>query len=113
MFRGWLPLALMTLLMVALGAYTQPQAVRRSCPTYNLNGLGSIATLPLALVAMGQTNALMVRGFDVLGRRADDAGRRRRLVTMPLTIGPGTGCSGGILAVIADGARRRRCSTPS
>jgi ribose transport system ATP-binding protein len=62
---GWLPLALMTVLMLAIGAY----AAARSpdfLSSYNLNTLlGSSGALPLALVAMGQVNALMVRGFDV------------------------------------------------
>jgi ribose transport system ATP-binding protein len=62
---GWLPLVLMTILMFAVGAYA---AARTSdfLSSYNLSTLlGSSGVLPLALVAMGQTNALMVRGFDV------------------------------------------------
>ena len=62
---GWLPLALMIVLMFAVGAY----AALRSpdfLSEYNLNTLlGSSGALPLALVAMGQTSALMVGGFDV------------------------------------------------
>jgi ribose transport system ATP-binding protein len=62
---GWLPLALMIVLMLAIGGY----AAGRSpdfLSSYNLNTLlGSSGALPLAIVAMGQTCALMVRGFDV------------------------------------------------
>ena len=62
-FRGVVPLILMTTLIVALGAYT---AVRQDAflGSYNLNNL-LLATMPLALVSMGQTFALLVGGFDV------------------------------------------------
>jgi ribose transport system ATP-binding protein len=62
-FRGWMPLALICVLMLVIGGYTD----RRNdtfLSEYNLNGL-LIATVPLALAAIGQTNALMVRVFDV------------------------------------------------
>jgi ribose transport system ATP-binding protein len=61
--RAWVPLALMTTLILALGAYA---SVRQSAflTHYNLNNL-LLATLPLALVAIGQTSALLVGGFDV------------------------------------------------
>jgi ribose transport system ATP-binding protein len=62
---GWLPLALMTLLMFTVGGY----AAGRSSAFYsdfNLNTLfGPNGALPLVLVAMGQTCALMVGGFDI------------------------------------------------
>ena len=62
---GWLPLILMVILMFAIGAY----AATRSpdfLSSYNLNTLlGSSGSLPLAFVAMGQTCALMIGGFDV------------------------------------------------
>jgi len=62
---GWAPLALMTLLMLAVGGY----AAGRNADfysEYNLNTLlGSSGALALALVAMGQVNALMVGGFDI------------------------------------------------
>jgi ribose transport system ATP-binding protein len=52
-------------LMFAIGGY----AAGRNADflsSFNLSTLfGSSGALPLALVAMGQTNALMVRGFDV------------------------------------------------
>src|SRR2546427_6077413 len=62
-FRGWMPLALMTTLIVALGAYA---AVHQDAflTKYNLGNL-LLTAMPLALVAIGQTNALLVGGFDV------------------------------------------------
>ena len=62
-FRGWIPLVLLAGLIVAVSAYT---AVRQDAflTEYNLNNL-LLATMPLALVAIGQTNALLVGGFDV------------------------------------------------
>ena len=62
-FRAWMPLALMVLLMVIIGGYTQSQE-SSFLSSFSLNGL-FIAAIPLALAAMGQTNALMVRVFDV------------------------------------------------
>jgi ribose transport system ATP-binding protein len=62
-YRGWLPLALMTVLILALGGYT---AARESAflTSYNLGNL-LLATMPLALVSLGQASALLVGGFDV------------------------------------------------
>jgi ribose transport system ATP-binding protein len=61
--RGWLPLVLMTTLIVALGAYTEArQSVFLS--KENLNSL-LIEAMPLVLVSMGQASALLVGGFDV------------------------------------------------
>ena len=62
-FRGWIPLVLLAGLIVAVSAYT---AVRQDAflTEYNINNL-LLATMPLALVAIGQTNALLVGGFDV------------------------------------------------
>jgi ribose transport system ATP-binding protein len=62
-FRGWIPLVLLGALIIAVGGYT---AVRQDAflTEYNLNNL-LLATMPLALVAIGQTNALLVGGFDV------------------------------------------------
>jgi len=61
--RAWLPLALMSTLIVALGAYA---SVRQDAflTKYNLGNL-LLSTMPLALVAVGQTVALLVGGFDV------------------------------------------------
>src|SRR5205085_4190049 len=61
--RAWMPLALMTTLIIALGAYA---TVRQDAflTKYNLGNL-LLAAMPLALVAIGQTNALLVGGFDV------------------------------------------------
>jgi ribose transport system ATP-binding protein len=62
--RGrWLPIAAMSLLILFLGAYTNGQD-SSFLTRFNLNGL-MVATLPLALAAMAQTSALMVRAFDV------------------------------------------------
>ena len=62
-FSGALPLVLMTMLIVALGAYA---TVRQDAflTSYNLNNL-LLLTMPLALVSLGQTFALLVGGFDV------------------------------------------------
>lgn len=62
-FRGWMPLAFMALLVVGLGAYA---GITRDAflTQYNVNNL-LLTTMPLALVAIGQTNALLVGGFDV------------------------------------------------
>jgi ribose transport system ATP-binding protein len=58
-----MPLALMGLLIFGLGAYA---AVSHEAflTAYNINNL-LLTTMPLALVAIGQTNALLVGGFDV------------------------------------------------
>jgi ribose/xylose/arabinose/galactoside ABC-type transport system permease subunit len=62
-FRGAVPLVLIATLILALGAYG---SVRQNAflTSYNLGNL-LIATMPLALVALGQTCALLVGGFDV------------------------------------------------
>jgi ribose transport system ATP-binding protein len=61
--RGAVPLILLTTLILAVGAYT---AVRQDAflGQYNLGNL-LLATMPLALVSLGQTCALLVGGFDV------------------------------------------------
>ena len=62
-FSGALPLVLMTLLIVAVGAFA---TVRQDAflTSFNLNNL-LLLTMPLALVSLGQTCALLVGGFDV------------------------------------------------
>jgi ribose/xylose/arabinose/galactoside ABC-type transport system permease subunit len=62
-FSGALPLVLMTVLIVAVGAYA---TVRQDAflTSFNLNNL-LLMTMPLALVSLGQTCALLVGGFDV------------------------------------------------
>jgi ribose transport system ATP-binding protein len=62
-FRGAIPLVLLTTLIVAVGAYTTARQ-DAFLTDYNLRNL-LLTTLPLALVALGQTNALLVSGFDV------------------------------------------------
>jgi ribose/xylose/arabinose/galactoside ABC-type transport system permease subunit len=61
--RGALPLVLMTVLILAVGAYA---TVRQDAflTSFNLNNLLLLA-MPLALVSLGQTCALLVGGFDV------------------------------------------------
>lgn len=63
MRRGLLPLVLMTVLIVALGAYTEVHHAT-FLGKLNLNSL-LIETMPLALVSLGQASALLVGGFDV------------------------------------------------
>ena len=63
MKRGWLPLVLMTVLIVALGAYSEAHS-STFLGKQNLNSL-LLAALPLILVSMGQATALLVGGFDV------------------------------------------------
>jgi ribose transport system ATP-binding protein len=58
-----MPLVLIALLVVGLGAYASV-AEEAFLTEYNINNL-LVTTLPLALVAIGQTNALLVGGFDV------------------------------------------------
>jgi ribose transport system ATP-binding protein len=62
-FRGMVPLVLLGTLIVAVGAFT---SLRQDAflTDYNLRNL-LLATMPLALVSMGQTCALLVGGFDV------------------------------------------------
>src|SRR5437764_12302690 len=62
---GWLPLALMTVLMLGVGGYAagRNSAFSSQCNLSSL--LGPSGALPLALVAMGQANALVVGGFDI------------------------------------------------
>jgi ribose transport system ATP-binding protein len=61
--RGWIPPILMTVLIVALGAYTQAHhSVFLS--KENLNAL-LLEAMPLILVSLGQATALLVGGFDV------------------------------------------------
>jgi len=61
--QGWLPLVLMTTLIVALGAYA---SVKQDAflTSYNLGNL-LLTTMPLILVSLGQATALLVGGFDV------------------------------------------------
>lgn len=63
MRRGWLPLALMTTLIVALGAYTEAHQ-SAFLSKENLNSL-LLEAMPLMLVSLGQASALLVGGFDI------------------------------------------------
>jgi ribose transport system ATP-binding protein len=61
--RGWVPIALMMALIVALGAYTQAHH-SEFLGKLNLNSL-LLEAMPLLLVSLGQLCALLVGGFDV------------------------------------------------
>jgi len=61
--RAWLPLALLTALIVGLGAYASLRA-DAFLTSYNIGNL-LLTAMPLALVSLGQTAALLVGGFDV------------------------------------------------
>jgi ribose transport system ATP-binding protein len=62
-FGRWVPIVAMMVLILALGGYTNNRDPA-FLSTFNLNGV-MIATMPLALAAMAQTSALMVKAFDV------------------------------------------------
>jgi ribose transport system ATP-binding protein len=61
--RGWLPLVLMTALIVALGAYADHHS-SAFLSKENLTSL-LLAAMPLIIVSLGQATALLVGGFDV------------------------------------------------
>jgi ribose/xylose/arabinose/galactoside ABC-type transport system permease subunit len=99
-FRGVVPLVLMGTLILAVGAYT---AARQDAflTSYNLRNL-LLATMPLALVAMGQTCALLVGGFDV----SVGALLTPRVVIASYTMTPATSTWGlipGALALVGVG----------
>jgi len=62
-YRGWVPLALVTCLMILIGAYAAWRSPAFTSQ-YNLNSL-LIEALPLAFIALGQVCALLVGGFDI------------------------------------------------
>jgi len=62
-FRGWVPLALLVLLMLGIGAYVDGRS-SAFLTQYNLNSL-LLTALPLSFVAIGQASAMLVGGFDV------------------------------------------------
>jgi len=63
MKRSWLPLVLMTALIIALGAYADAHS-SAFLSKENLSSL-LLASMPLIIVSMGQAVALLVGGFDV------------------------------------------------
>ena len=63
MKRGYLPIALMATLIVALGAYSEAHQ-STFLGKENLTNL-LLAAMPLVLVSMGQATALLVGGFDI------------------------------------------------
>ena len=100
MKRGWVPLALMTTLIVALGAYTQvrhPEFLSK----LNLNSL-VLEAMPLVVVSLGQLCALLVGGFDL----SVGALMTACVVTASFTLTPtttGLGLVLGALAVVGVG----------
>jgi ribose transport system ATP-binding protein len=99
-FRGWMPLALMVVLVVAIGGYATSKSPE-FLSSFNLNGL-LIATVPLALISMGQLNVLLVGTFDV----SVGALTTLCVVVMSFTMGAGGGwlhLTGGALAVVGIG----------
>jgi ribose transport system ATP-binding protein len=94
-FRGWIPLVLLAGLIVAVGAYT---AVRQDAflTQYNITNL-LLATMPLALVAIGQTFAMLVGGFDV----SVAALITLCVVTASFTLTPGKSTSALVLGALA------------
>ena len=100
MRRGLLPLALLTILIVALGAYAETRHSAFLSRT-NLNAL-VLATMPLALVSLGQATALLVGGFDV----SVAALMTMCVVTASFTLTPGMSTLslfGGALALVGVG----------
>jgi ribose transport system ATP-binding protein len=98
--RGFLPPALMTLLIVALGAYA---AASQSAflSSSNVNSL-LLEAMPLVLVSMGQATALLVGGFDV----SVAALMTMCVVTASFTLTPGMSTAAlfpGALAVVGVG----------
>jgi cytosine/adenosine deaminase-related metal-dependent hydrolase/ribose/xylose/arabinose/galactoside ABC-type transport system permease subunit len=61
--KAWKPVVLLAILIIAIGYYTSTQS-SAFLSDFNLNSL-LLATLPLALVAMAQVNALLVGDLDV------------------------------------------------
>jgi ribose transport system ATP-binding protein len=90
-----MPLALMVVLMLVIGGYTQSKE-DSFLSSFNLNGL-FIAAIPLSLAAMGQTNALMVRVFDVSIGALITLG----VVLASFTITDGAGFGGIVLGMLA------------
>lgn len=95
MRRGWIPLALMATLIVAVGAYTQAHH-SEFLGKLNLNSL-LLEAMPLVLVSLGQLCALLVRGFDV----SVGALMTACVVTASFTMTPTTSGAGLVLGALA------------
>jgi ribose transport system ATP-binding protein len=93
--RGWLPLALMTTLIIALGAYSELHQ-STFLGKANLNNL-LFAAMPLVLVSMGQATALLVGGFDI----SVAALMTLCVVTASYTMTPTTSGSGLVVGALA------------
>jgi ribose transport system ATP-binding protein len=90
----WMPIVAMILLIVALSAYTNGKN-SAFLSSFTLNGL-LVATMPLALAALGQTSALMVKAFDV----SIGALMTVCLVTASYVLTPDSGWPGLIFGVL-------------
>jgi ribose transport system ATP-binding protein len=98
--RGWVPIALMMALIIALGAYTQAHH-SEFLGKLNLNSL-LLEAMPLLLVSLGQLCALLVGGFDV----SVGALMTACVVTASFTLTPTTSTPGlvfGSFAVVGVG----------
>jgi ribose transport system ATP-binding protein len=95
-----MPLVFLAVLLLAVGGYTTGKS-SDFLTTFNLNGL-LIATVPLALISMGQLNVLLVGTFDVsVGALATLS-----VCVMSFTMGPNATwyhLLGGALAVVGIG----------
>jgi ribose transport system ATP-binding protein len=91
------PFALLSVLILALGGYAAGQS-STFLESYNLNSL-LLSALPLALVAVAQTRALVVGGFDIsVGSTAAIA-----LVLSSFVLDPGSNLVLGVAIVLAAG----------
>jgi ribose transport system ATP-binding protein len=107
MKRGWLPLVLMTSLIVALGAYAEAHSSVFLSKS-NLNSL-LLQSLPLIIVSFGQAVALLVGGFDV----SVAALMTMCVVTASFTLTPtttGLAIVPGVLAILGVGIGAGICN---
>jgi ribose transport system ATP-binding protein len=107
MKRGWLPLVLMTTLIVALGAYAEVHS-SVFLSKANLNSL-LLQSLPLIIVSFGQAVALLVGGFDV----SVAALMTMCVVTASFTLTPttsGIAIVPGVLAILGVGIATGMCN---
>ncbi|MFN8565765.1 MAG: ABC transporter permease, partial [Anaerolineae bacterium] len=97
----WIPQVLLAVLVVIVGGYTASKSPA-FLSEFNLNSL-LLATLPLALVAMGQVNALLVGYLDISVGSVMTLGV---IVASYIITGKATGIeiAGGVVAVLVSGA---------
>jgi ribose transport system ATP-binding protein len=107
MRRGFLPLVLMTTLIVALGAYAEVHSSVFLSKS-NLNSL-LLQSMPLVIVSFGQAVALLVGGFDV----SVAALMTMCVVVASFTLTPtttGLGIVPGVLAILGVGIGAGVCN---